>query len=97
MNANQVATTIAMQMGGTGRIRAMTGAREFIATENGLQVKFPNPQRARGTCIVVTLTPADTSHVAFYNGFKQVAEYGDVYAENLVAIFERQTGLYLTL
>jgi hypothetical protein len=41
MTRNQeIASIILNQMGGMGMIKAMTGAKTFVAIENGLMIKF---------------------------------------------------------
>lgn len=98
MEASQVSKTIAEQMGGVGRLRLMLGA-QLVGVENGLRIKWPSRERSRGNVCVVTLTPADTYRVEFFNATKttckMVAAFDDVYCDQLVAVFERQTGWYL--
>lgn len=103
MTRNQeIAHTIAQQMGGTNRIAAMTGAgkgaRAFMAIENGLQFGFGlNNQMNR---VTITLNGSDLYDVVFWKlgkTCKKVKEYNDVYCDMLVEIFESTTGLYLSL
>lgn len=97
----EIANIILSQMGGGGRIRAMTGAKRFEAVANGLQFDFPNRQRSRGNRVRVVLDPSDTYTVTFFNasraGTKVVKEVSDIYCDSLKELFERQTGLYLSL
>ena len=108
----QVANTILLQMGGgAGKIKAMTGAKNFIALPSGVSFDFPS--RKGPNHVKVTLEPDDTYTVEFgrkagvqalmsgkvdaENYYKKGNEYKDVYAEDLKEMFERETGLYLSL
>ena len=103
MNASnniEIANTIVQQMGGTGRLRAMLGAKLFIAIDNGLQFKFPNRLRSRGNCVRIELEPNDTYKVSFWSigsRAKLVREVEGVYCDGLKSLFEEQTGLRLSL
>jgi len=97
---NGVGRTILEQLGGVGRIRVMTGAKNFILLPNGVTFQFPNPQRSRGNVVEVTLAGDDTYTVKFYNlagrTKKLVHEVDGIYFDQLKGVFERQTGLYLS-
>ena len=96
----KAAETILKQMGGIGRIRAMTGAKQFLALAGqyvGVQFKFPNRLRSRGNYVRITLNVGDTYDMRFQNGAKVVAEFKGVYADQLKSLFEEQTGLRLSL
>jgi len=94
----QIARTILQQMGGMGRIVAMTGAT-FASVENGVRIYFKNRQPSRGNIVQVVLAADDTYTVTFYNRragtTKVVREVEDVYCDQLIDLFERQTGYYL--
>lgn len=92
-----VGDTIAQQMGGAGRLRAMLGAKDIIGLENGLRFRWPNKERSRGNLVRITLRPDDTYDMEFFNGTKPVKKYEGVYADQLVSTFESQTGWYLSL
>lgn len=96
-----VAGTILNQMGGAGRIRVMTGAKAFWALDCGLHFEFPNRQRSRGNLVKIELQGDDTYTVRFFNkakgACKLVKEVEGVYCDQLKSIFEKQTGLYLSL
>lgn len=101
MTTNQdtaVAATIAHQMGGVARLKIMLGAKVFYH-DNAITVKWPNKERSRGNKCVVTLMPSDTYQVKFYNSTtradKLVKTYDNVYCDQLIEIFEKQTGWYL--
>ena len=92
----EVAKTIAQQMGGIGKLKVMLGAT-VMAAPNGLKIKWPNKQRSKGNVCVVTLTPADEYDMEFFNGEKSVKKYEGLYAEDLKRVFEQWTGWYLSL
>ncbi|OHD26952.1 MAG: hypothetical protein A2Y38_08010, partial [Spirochaetes bacterium GWB1_59_5] len=68
---------------------------------NGVSFAWPNRERSKGNALKVTLDPDDTYTVEFLNastaGSKVVKKLRGVYAEDLVSIFERQTGWHLRL
>jgi hypothetical protein len=98
--ANQIAKTIAEQMGGMGRLRAMLGA-QLTAISKGLAIKWPNKKRSKGNYVEITLRGDDTYDMEFFNvaGYKKkpVKKYRGIYFDQLVPIFEKQTGWYLRL
>lgn len=101
MPTPNIAATILRQMGGPGRICAMTGAHTFIDHGNGVSFKFKNRLRSRGNFVKVLLSADDTYAVEFWNiaglKFKTVREESNIYADGLIELFEQQTGMYLTL
>jgi len=98
--ASQVANTIAEQMGGNRRLRAMLGA-QLTALNNGLGIKWPNKKRSKGNYVEITLRGDDTYDMEFFNVStrtrKSVKTYRGVYFDQLVEIFEKQTGWYLRI
>jgi len=98
---SQIAKTILSQMGGSRRLQMMIGAKNFVAGPNWVSFKWPNKQRSKGNMLKVTLRGDDTYDMEFLNaaGYnaKVVKKHSGVYAEDLVGIFERQTGWYLRL
>lgn len=98
MTNEDVGMIILQQMGGAGRVRAMIGAT-FYRVANGIGIKFPNRQPTRGNYVEVTLDPDDTYTMNFYNvgrgAKKLVEEIKGAYAEDLIRLFEGQTGYYL--
>lgn len=97
----ETANTILQQMGGMGRLVAMTGAHNFLALDNGVQFKFKG-SRVANSCRVV-LDPSDTYTVEFHKitkrglEVKEVKSLSGVYCDMLVELFEGTTGLYLTI
>jgi len=95
---NDVANTILQQMGGSGRLKAMIGAKNFMAHENALSFKFPNPKRSLGNYVKIELDAgSDTYSMEFYNGMKSVKKIDGLHAEDLKKAFESQTGLFVSL
>jgi hypothetical protein len=107
MTKNQViAKTILDQMGGMSRIVAMTGAKDFLAIDNGVQFSF-----AKGIAginkVIIRLTGADLYDIEFgsvrKNRKTHLPEYvrrnlcQGVYAERLKPIFEKETGFFLAI
>lgn len=101
----RVAETIKQQIG--HRAFVMMGAKEFMGGDGGLgTLKFKLGRGARDhiTHVMVTLEPSDTYTVAFlrWHGGKRsemetVAEYDDVYVENLRSLISKVTGFALRL
>lgn len=98
---DNIGRTILQQMGGAGRIKAMTGGGPFILLPKGVSFKFPNKKRTRGNYVEITLRGDDTYNMEFFNvsvkGKKSVKKYTMIYNDQLISIFEDQTGLYLRL
>lgn len=91
-----VGKTILQQMGGPGRLAAMLGTRHFGWLPNGVQFKWPNKQRSRGNVVRITLRN-DEYDMEFFNGEKSVKKYEGLQASQLVDVFEKQTGWYLSI
>lgn len=95
-----VSTTIADQMGGIGRLKAMLGA-SVMKIDNGIAIKWPSKQRSKGNYIEIVLNASDTYDVKFFNASgtakKLVKDYTGIYADRLVDTFEKQTGYFLRL
>jgi hypothetical protein len=96
-NAQQVAATILDQLGAR-RFMVMTGARELVATAQGLQFKLPAQfARAGVNMIRVELNAMDTYDVIAGRwarlDFKEKARENGVYGEDLQRAFTRLTGL----
>lgn len=96
-----VANTIGAQLGGTGRLRAMIGADNFVGSVNSLQFKFKARAKNGANTLRVRLAADDTYTVEFWKvrgvSVSKLSEQSDVYADNLRAVFEHETGLYLSL
>jgi antirestriction protein len=94
----QVAKTILEQLGGAGRLQVMTGAYNFVAYPNGVSFKFKN---RKVNYVKITLNGMDLYDIEFLkltvNSQKKVAEFEDIYFDQLIDIFEDTTGMYLRL
>ena len=97
---SEVVQTIAEQMGGVRRLKMMLGA-SFVGAVNGktLGIKWPNKKRSTGNYVEISLRGDDTYDMEFFNVSgsmkKSVKKYSMIYFDQLVDIFERQTGWYL--
>lgn len=102
--ADMLVTNFIKQQYGGRALSLFTGAKDYTGTENSLTFRIPSAKNAI-THVVTTLTPADTYTVEFLNchftknGFKRevVLTHTDVYCDQLLDIFEQETGLYATL
>ena len=101
-----IATTIIEQMGGSGRLQALVGANSFGCDEieydgfNQPTVWFKfKMNRTMNVCRVIYEEGKDLYVVQFIKatikGLKIVKEFTDVYAEDLIPLFENTTGLVL--
>jgi hypothetical protein len=93
-----VAKIILEQLGGQGKLVVMTGAYNFIAFPNGLSFKLKS---RKANYVKITLNAMDLYDVQFQKLFgmksKVVAEYDDLYFDQLIPIIEKETGMYLKL
>ena len=99
----EVANTILQQLGGRKFI-VMTGARNFVGSDEGLSFRLPGSGgfcKAGINCVQVTLMPSDTYNVTFsrLRGDKLtvVSEFTDIYCDGLRELFTRETGLETSL
>ncbi len=95
--STDVAAIILQQLGGSHFI-SMTGARHFVADGETLKFKLPSNLAKLGiNAVTVRLNGNDLYDLSFgrVRGMKQelIAEYGDVYCDNLREIFTSETGL----
>jgi hypothetical protein len=96
-NALQVAETIANQLGGTSKLSAMMGAKEFIADAKSLTFKVG--RNAAGVKKVrVVLCDDDTYTVLTVSKDWTVVEYArGLDVAQMRGAIERCTGMYLSL
>lgn len=94
-----VANTILAQLGGR-RFIAMTGAKNLGGEAKSLSFKIPKAKNGI-SYVKITLDPDDTYTVQFLKIYGRkvttVAEYSNVYADQLRNLFESNTGLYTSL
>ncbi len=97
-NGGEVARTILQQLGGAGRLNAMTGAYNFIDRGNGLSFKIKNQ---RANYIKITLNSKDLYDVEVGrirgNTYKVVKTANDLYFDQLKPFLEEATGMYFSL
>lgn len=97
MESDQVGRTILQQMGGTGRLAAMLGAKNIMVSSDSASFKWPNKERAKGNAVIVTLDDDDTYTMEFFNGMKSVKTFEGLHNNQLVSTFESHTGWSLNL
>lgn len=97
-NDYSVARIILQQLGGQGKLVVMTGANNFIAFSNGVSFKLKSK---KANYVKITLNGNDLYDVQFQKLFgmksKVVAEYNDLYFDQLIPIVEKETGMYLKM
>jgi hypothetical protein len=107
------ADIILQQMGGSSRLKAMIGARDFFSDDNGQTLLFKFMKGKNGaTCIRITLDPGlDLYTVKFIKIGRRkdetlpimipfavtVSEHEGIYCDMLRDLFTSETGLYLSL
>jgi hypothetical protein len=92
-----IAKTILEQLGGN-RFVAMTGAKNFGDTGNGLAFQVPaSLTKNRINAVKVVLDPSDTYTVKFLRitskELKTVSQHSMIYCDQLKELFESETGL----
>jgi len=100
MNTKQIATDILNQLGGN-KFLAMTGAKNLVALENGLQFSFKGSKIATNCVIKLgdTFLTSDLYTVEFWKinakagTCTKVAEYEGIYNDMLQSLFTENTGL----
>ncbi len=97
--ASDIAATILEQMGGAGRIHAMTGATIMVGRDS---VSFKLKRGAKVNYFEVEYDyGSDTYSVQYGNvrgtSYKPKETLSFVYPDQLKRIFEQATGLYLSL
>ena len=99
----QIAKTILDQLGGN-RFKVMTGASNFMAIESGLVFSIKGSRRINKIRIILNHRD-DSYRIEFIKIFNVmtrkepvvVSSYGNVFCDNLCAVFERETGLVTNL
>jgi hypothetical protein len=97
-DGGEIAKTILQQLGGSGKLNAMTGAYNFIDRGNGLSFKIKNQ---RANYIKITLNGKDLYDVEVGrirgNTYKVVKSGNDLYFDELIPFLEEATGMYFNL
>lgn len=100
----RIANTIVQQLcgGGTGRLKALIGAKDFVAIDHGLQFGFNARGKDNIGKVRIILTPMDDYRVEFYARTKVirlpelVKMWEGIYADQLQGVFESTTGLFVS-
>lgn len=100
MTNQVVAQEILRQMGGIGRISMMTGAKNFVASENSVVFKIGKGAKNKITNIKIELNAMDLYDVTFFRvwGTKitEIKKVESIYNDMLKSTFENETGFYLS-
>ncbi len=95
--------TILSQLGGGG-FALLTGSKNFTTSHEERALTFqPGANPKSVTHIEIILEPSDTYRMRFSRlnsrtcELATLAEHTEVYAEDLLDIFEQETGLFATL
>lgn len=96
-----IAETIAAQMGGVPRLQMFADAKSFMVIERGLSFCVKPVESMRPNLVEVTLNYMDTYDLSFKRIKSNrdvivVKEVKNVYCDQLMDIFEENTGLFLT-
>lgn len=101
----EIAGEILRQLGGSGRLKSMCGANNFIAIKNGVDFRMPSHFAKNGINVVeIVLNPMDTYDVKFKKlgrapkyEITTVSSHENIYNDMLQELFEHETGLHLIL
>jgi len=89
------------QMGGTGRLSVMLGATGFTYCCDNAYVLFKFKMCKTFNYIKITLNSMDLYEIEFGKiwgaNIKNVTKFDGIYADQLKPLFEKETGLYLSL
>ena len=99
LTSNQIiAGEIISQLGGKGRLVAMTGAYDIYAIDNGVSFKIKN---AKANYIKIVLNSMDLYDIEIGRirggDYKIVYESSGLYNDMLKPVIEKETGMYLSL
>lgn len=96
----EIAETIYQQLG-SGKFATMTGAKNFVYTNTGLQFSIGRNSRGINRVIIDYNQSTDLYDIEFGKvrkyEYKKIKKYEGVYADQLVKIFEETTGMHTTL
>lgn len=100
MTGKHIAETILSQLG--GKVNAMIGMKDGVYGDNFLQFGWKvRGARNKANKVRITLEPSDTYTVEFFSirgvNVSPKGTFSDVYCDQLKALFERETGLCLSL
>lgn len=84
---------------GAIRLTAMIGAKNFIADNNWVSFRFQARAKNKSNYLRISLTEFDTYDLSFERVYGKkktvVKEYEGIYNDQLMGLFEEETGLYL--
>ena len=111
MTSTEIAKTIMSQIGGN-KFTVMTGSKKIIALDNGVRMTLAR-NISGANRLEITLNGLDLYNVRFYKytparlnkktytftdeKIEEIAEFNDVYWDNLQDIFTQVTGMYTRL
>jgi len=99
----EIMNQLTMSNNGMGRLKAMVGAKNFVVHNNysGISFKFANKGARQPNYIKITLNAMDTYDVEFGRiwgmDYKVIEKLEGIYNDQLKELFEKCTGLYLSL
>lgn len=96
------------QLGGSRRLGVMIGAKDFMSDNDGRTLIFKFMRTPSANAIRITLNGMDTYDIEFIKIGRRnpktyetpvttTSEHKNIYAEDLHSLFERVTGLALTI
>jgi hypothetical protein len=99
---NETVKSIALWLGGMGRIRAMVGTTSFVYSNEKNFLMFDFKMCKKANKVKITYNAGlDLYKVEFFKIWgikvKEVSSYEEVYGEDLKRFFEEETGLRLSL
>lgn len=102
MEGQEIAMNTVKILGGSGRLQVMIGANSFVYDKDGrLWFQFKMCKKTNRVCFEVT--PLDFYKITFYKFRPQLMELDKVeeidglYFDQIREVFEKYTGLYLSL
>ena len=98
---SEIGKTILVQMGGMVRLKAFIGAKNFCVVEKGVTFRWSGKSKNKTNFLKITLNGSDLYDIEFGRlhamKFTVIETFENIFCDQLVQIFEEQTGLYLTL
>ena len=96
-----ITRSIISQLGGSGCLNSMIGAKDFLSIDGGLSFKFTAKAKNQSNYIKIVLNGKDLYNVTFGyvhgSNYTVRSEHSDIYAEDLIILIERETELFLTM
>jgi hypothetical protein len=103
MDARTTLNQLTNSNNGTGRLSAMIGAHSFVQDTENYNVMFAFKAKAanKANKCRITLNAMDTYDVEFFAlrgvNCKVISKHEGIYNDMLKSLFEKETGLYLSL